>query len=147
MKKILFDVTVYSMLIWSVISFGYFGLPENVQAMLPQFNWVSSLISGSSTALMGFGGVAVQQYIALAKKKADEKYMLLAENYLAVENKIQTVTESNTVLSTQNQLLARKVDRLTTLIEADIKAKLSNPLIDEQVKSMIEGIINEKPQV
>jgi hypothetical protein len=143
MKKALFNITVYSMLGWSIISFGYFALPPEIQALIPQFNWVSSLISGSSTALLGFGGVAVQQYIARAQTKAAEKYTLLAENFISLESKYQTVADTNIALQLSNQRLERKVDRMTNLVEADVRAKLSNPLIDSEIKKLIESKLNE----
>lgn len=143
MKKALFNVTVYSMLGWSIISAGYFALPEHIQALIPQFNWMSALISGSSTALLGFGGVAVQQYISRANVKATEKFMLLSENYLALEKKYEIMEKSNVTVLEANRRLEKKVDRMTKLLEADVMAKLSNPLIDQEVKAMIEGVLNE----
>jgi len=55
MKNKIFNIIVYAMLGWSIVSAGYMALPVEYQAMIPDFNWLTALISGGSTMMLGIG--------------------------------------------------------------------------------------------
>lgn len=142
-KKVLFDIVVYAMLVWTIVSAGYISLPPEYQALIPQFNWLTALISGGTTGVLGLAGVTVKSFITRAKTESDAKYQLLANEYLQVveqykilQSEIGTTT---TKLADNNEM----VSQLIELVKVDLQAKLSNPLIDAKVKELIAGVINE----
>ena len=138
MKKVLFNIVIYTMLGWSVLSAVYLALPVEYQAMLPDFNWLTALISGGSTALLSTGALTVQSFLNKSKTTTNETFTLLKDNYGEIVNEYK-------ILKTQYAELKTTLDYNNELLRAELKAKLSNPLIDEEVKSLLEQvIINDK---
>lgn len=138
MKKVLFNIVIYTMLGWSVLSAVYLALPVEYQAMLPDFNWLTALISGGSTALLSTGALTVQSFLNKSKTTTNETFTLLKDNYSEIVNEYK-------ILKTQYAELKTTLDYNNELLRAELKAKLSNPLIDEEVKSLLEQvIINDK---
>lgn len=138
MKKVLFNIVIYTMLGWSVLSAVYLALPVEYQEMLPDFNWLTALISGGSTALLSTGALTVQSFLNKSKTTTNETFTLLKDNYSEIVNEYK-------ILKTQYAELKTTLDYNNELLRAELKAKLSNPLIDEEVKSLLEQvIINDK---
>jgi len=144
MKKALFNITVYGMLGWSIISATYMALPTDVQALIPQMNWFSALISGGSTLLVGSGGLAVQSFLTKAKTKSDEKYnslanefLKMADGYLKLEAKVSSLEK---VTLESNKITQRN----NVLHETELKTKLDNPMLTQTARELIESILNEK---
>ena len=144
MKQKLFNVVVYGMLAFSLINTGYLALPPEVQAMIPQYNDMVAIIGGASSGLFALGGMTVQSYINRAKEQADAKFQLLAQNYLNIERKYDVNTESVNKQTKAIELLTREQQRTNKLIEVDLQAKLSNPMIDEQIKTLIEDVMKDE---
>ncbi len=144
MKQKIFNVVVYSMLAYSIMNAGYIALPVEYQELIPQWNQLVALVSGGSTLLMGLGGLTVQNYLNNAREKADQKFNLLAQNYLNLERKYDVVenTYKSLVKSTDKQ--THSIERLISLVKVDLQAKLSNPLIDSEVQKLIEGVIKDE---
>ena len=137
MKTKIFNVIVYSMLGWSILSATYLALPVEYQAMIPQFNWLTALISGGSTALLGTGGLAVSTFLNKVKATTDEKVNLVASQFIELVNKYDEVV-------VKYNALIESVDYNNLLLKADLKTKLSNPLITQESKELIEQVlINE----
>ena len=134
MKTKLFNVVVYSMLGWSILSATYLALPIEYQEMLPQFNWLTAVISGGSTMLLGTGGLAVKTFLTNARVQSDSKYLLLGEKFLELTTKYE-------VLHSDYQTVVSAIDRNNLLLSIDLKTKLSNPLIDATAKALIEGVL------
>lgn len=139
MKTKLFNVLIYTMLGWSVLSAVYLALPVEYQEMLPQMNWLTALISGGSTALLGTGGLAVQTFLTKAKATTNETFSMLKENYSEIVNEYR-------ILKAQYNELKSTLEYNSTLLRAELKAKLSNPLIDEEVKALLEQVITNDQQ-
>lgn len=138
MKKVLFNIVIYTMLGWSVLSAVYLALPVEYQEMLPDFNWLTALISGGSTALLSTGALTVQSFLNKSKTTTNETFTLLKDNYSEIVNEYK-------ILKAQYAELKTTLDYNNELLRAELKAKLSNPLIDEEVKSLLEQvIINDK---
>ena len=137
LKNGIFNVVVYSMLGWSIISAVYMALPIEYQEMLPQISWVTALISGSSTALVGSGGLAVKSFLNRAKIKSDEKYNMLGDKFLTLVDSYNAINKSYNELTNQ-------VDKNNLLLKVLLETKLSNPLIEETAKNLIEGVLNEE---
>lgn len=86
LKNALFNVLVYSMLAWSILSATYVSLPPEYQALIPQFNWLTALISGGATGVVGIAGLTFKAFIGNAKIESDKKYQTLVKEYLELAN-------------------------------------------------------------
>lgn len=134
MKAKIFNVVVYSMLGWSILSAVYLALPVEYQEMLPQMNWLTAVISGGSTALLGSGGLAVQSFMTKAKVTADTKYVDIVSKFLKLVDEYKA-------LEAKYEDIVISIERNNILLATDLKTKLSNPLIDETSKELIEGVL------
>lgn len=139
MKKALFNITVYGMLAWSIASATYLALPVEIQAMLPDMNWLTAVISGGSTMLLGTGGLAVQTWLSKARTTSDEKYNLLGTKFLTLVTSYQDMAAKYDTLSAEtkynNQLLA-----------VELKTKLTNPMLTDAARALIEQVLNHDGQ-
>lgn len=141
-KNAIFNVLVYSMLGWTILSATYVSLPPDIQALVPQFNWLTAVISGGATGVMGIAGVSLKAFINKAQGESDTKYKLLAHEYLQVVEEYKAMKNELTATKQEIARTNESVARVSNLLEVDLKAKLSNPLIDKTVKEMIEGVVN-----
>lgn len=144
MKQKLFNVVVYGLLAFSLVNAGYLALPVELQDMIPQYNDIMAVVLGGSTSLMALGGLKVQDYMNRAKTQADDKFNLLAQNYLNLERKYDVVDTSYRLLKQSQDNLIKAVERNNELLTVDLKAKLSNPMIDAEVEKLINGVINNE---
>ena len=147
MKKALFNIVVYGMLAWTMITAGYMALPIEIQEMLPQMNWITAVISGSSTLLVGSGGLAVQSFLLKARTASDSKYKVVADKYLEVADAYNSLDTKYDNLENKYDGLKESVDRNNLLQEASLQAKLSNPLIDAETKKLIEDVLGGESDV
>lgn len=147
-KKVLFNIVVYALLIWSLLMGVYSVLPQEVKDLIPQFNELTALISGGSTMLIGSGGLVFNTWLAKARVEADGKYQDVVEKFLLITEKYNNLESAYSKLEKSykdgDQKQEQRLKRIEALLETDLKAKLSNKLIEEEVKTMIEGTLNEK---
>lgn len=137
MKKKLLNIGVYSMLGWSILSAGYLILPVEIQNMIPQMNWFTALISGGSTFLLGSGGLFITNMLNKSKLETIDKFATIITHYIEMKtayNEMKASTDENNIL----------LKRTNLLIEADLKAKLDNPMISDATRELIEGVLNDK---
>jgi len=146
MKIKIFNVVVYSMLGWSILSATYLALPIEYQEMIPQFNWLTALISGGSTALLGTGGLAVKTWLTNAKVQSDEKYNVLANKFMQLVAFYDEAKVAYNELTTKYDMLDKSIRYNSKLLSIDLQTKLDNPLITETARNLIEGIANEKEE-
>jgi len=139
MKTKLFNVLVYTMLGWSVLSAVYLALPVEYQAMIPQFNWLTALISGGSTGLLGTGALAVQSFLNKAKATSNETFTLLKDNYTEIVNEYK-------ILKAQYAELKTTLDYNNELLKTELKTKLSNPMITAEAEQLIKQVITNDQQ-
>ena len=137
MKKTIFNVVVYSMLAWSIFSATYLALPIEYQEMLPDMNWLTALVSGGSTALFGSGALFVKTLLDKTKIATDEKVNLVASQFIELVNKYDEVTAN------YNELV-KSIDYNNLLLQAELKTKLTNPLITEESKALIEQVLTNE---
>ncbi len=137
MKTKIFNVIVYSMLGWSILSATYLALPVEYQAMLPEFNWLTALISGGSTALLGTGGLAVSNFLNRVKTATDDKVNLVASQFIELANKYDEVI-------VKYDELIESVDYNSRLLQVELQTKLSNPLITDESKALIEQVLTNE---
>ena len=116
MRTKLFNIVSYALLITSLASFGYTQLPAEYQALIPQFNWLSAILTGGTLGAIGSGALFVDY-----KLRANEsKYLELLRAVVALQKEAE---ENN------------------KLLKADLSAKLSSSLVEEKVKQIIEGAL------
>lgn len=141
LKNALFNILVYSMLAWSILSAAYVSLPPEYQALIPQFNWLTALISGGATGVVGIAGLTFKAFIGNAKIESDKKYQTLVKEYLELANAYKLVRDE--IGSVKLELNATNINlgEMIDLVKIDLQAKLSNPLIDQKVKELIEGVL------
>lgn len=146
MRKLLKLISIV-MLLWTVISGVYMALPLEYKELIPQFNWLTALVSGGSTGILGSTILFVESQLVKSENKNDTRYIELAKKFLELtdkyndlENAVQTSTIKNE--SKINDVI-QVIDKNNKLLEVDLNSKLSNPLIDEKVKEMIEGVLRD----
>ena len=144
MKKVIFNIIIYVFLIYALACVAYMTLPAEYQEMLPQFNWLTALVSGGSTAVLGGGGLAISAMSKKSKMEMIDKFSLVANNYITLEKKYDIIIEGQKNKEKRDIEIDRLLRRVEKLLEADLGAKLSNTLIDAKTKEMIEGVLNDK---
>jgi len=79
--------------------------------------------------------------MASAKTVADTKYTELGTKFLELTDKYKTLEGkySEVVKSLRETMLS--IQRNSTLLEAELKTKLSNPLIDAKAEELINQVL------
>lgn len=137
-KKIYNFISII-MLLWTIISGSYLALPQEYKDMIPQFNWLTALISGGSTGILGATMLLVNGFMKKNKNEYDTKFLDMAKNYIDLKQDYKEL-ENKIALSTKeakqtNELL----EKTNRLIEIDLQSKLSNPLVENYIKEKIRG--------
>ena len=137
--RTLFNIVSIIMLLWTIISGAYLALPAEYKNMIPEFNWLTALVSGGSTGVLGSTILLVDRQLKKQDTNNSNKYLDLAtkflslnDKYLALENKVSNNTE---VQNETNDLL-KKTNKL---ISIDLESKLSNPLVEDFIKEKMRG--------
>lgn len=154
----------------SIISYGLIGyttgaaviqgIPE-LQALMPSFTTQIAVWTGLPAVTLGSIGLAVQSYINKARvtdnvvnqgvvdavSKLYAQVKDVAELYNQGKGDIKELAKDmkKNIDDIRNEyiLLRNDVKLLAKLVRVDMEAKLSNPLIDEEVKKMLGDAINE----
>ena len=124
-----------------------FNLTEQQQVV---YSYIASLGLGS------LGGIGLIAYEFITKRtrelqgdtiKVAENFIQLKDKYDKLEVKYDSLSKNITNLNLNfNDKLDYNTERLNRLIELEevnIKAKLSNPLIEKEVKRLMEGKLNQ----
>jgi len=150
MKEKIFNLIVYGSLTAGLVNGVYLALPVEYQAMIPEYSWLTALIAGGSTTLIGATGLMWKARGQQISERVSERMVLLGERYVEVTKQYEKLVEKvnefkSEVTSLKTEIVEMKNTNLhlIKLIETDLKAKLSNRLIDEEVKAMIEGVLDE----
>lgn len=137
--RTLFNIVSIIMLLWTIISGAYLALPAEYKELIPEFNWLTALVSGGSTGVLGSTILLVDRQLKKQDTNNSNKYLDLAtkflslnDKYLALENKVSNNTE---VQNETNDLL-KKTNKL---ISIDLESKLSNPLVEDFIKEKMRG--------
>ena len=137
MKKKLLNVAIYTLLGWSMLSAGYLALPLEYQEMLPQMNWLTAVVSGGSTFLLGSGGLALQRLLHKSSKDYTDKYIELGQEFLTLKKEYGDLGNKVNELESTNKELVK-------LLKIDLQSKLDNPMLTDKARALIEGAIYEK---
>lgn len=143
MKQRLFNALVYGLVAYSLLNAGYLALPPEIQASIP-YSEITAIIGGGASGLLGLGGMTVQAFLTKAKKEADAKFNLLAQNYLNLDKKYDNVIVAYKRMENEQHKTTIAIERNNRLLEIDLRAKLSNPLIDDKVAELIRGEVDDK---
>lgn len=145
MKNIIrkvFTVLAYALIVFSITSAVWVTLPDEIKNQVPQVNDWIAIISGVITLLLGGGGLTVQAFLQNSEKKSDVKINLLASNYLQVVDELKLLRKEKEQDRLEKELLRKSIGNITKLVEVDLETKLSNPLIEEKAKQIIQGVLN-----
>ncbi len=144
--RFIFKIVSFMLLLWTIISGAYMALPQEYKDMIPQFNWLTALISGGSTGVLGFSILLIDKMTKKYEDKVDTKYIELAKKFLELNNQyneleikysnIENKIYENTKLQLENKSIIEKTQRLISL---DLESKLSNPLVENHIKEKLRG--------
>lgn len=143
MRK-LFNFISIIMLLWTIIAGVYLAMPQEYRELIPEFNWLTALVSGGSTGILGSTMLILNSYLKRNKDSVDSKYLDLANKFLTLNQKYNTLSAdvvNNTIIQKETNELIKKN---TELLSIDLESKLSNPLIEDFIKEKIGGVLNEK---
>lgn len=143
MRK-LFNFISIIMLLWTIIAGVYLAMPQEYRELIPEFNWLTALVSGGSTGVLGLTMLILNSYLKRNKDSVDSKYLDLANKFLTLNQKYNTLSAdviNNTIIQKETNELIKKN---TELLSIDLESKLSNPLIEDFIKEKIGGVLNEK---
>jgi predicted amino acid-binding ACT domain protein len=146
MKKLIsgmFNVFVYSNLLFALASATYISLPPEYQ-VFQGLDIHMILIGGGTTTLLGSAGLYFKHLLAKHDIEVKDTTNTALEKFLTLTKEYAAIKKENQDIKTLLQLLVNKQDHTNKLLETDLSAKLSNPLIDEAVKALIEGVLHEE---
>ena len=146
MKKLIsgmFNVFVYSNLLFALASATYISLPPEYQVS-QGLDIHMILIGGGTTTLLGSAGLYFKHLLAKHDIEVKDTTNTALEKFLTLTKEYAAIKKENQDIKTLLQLLVNKQDHTNKLLETDLSAKLSNPLIDEAVKALIEGVLHEE---
>lgn len=134
------------MLVWTIISGAYLALPVEYKELIPEFNWITALVSGGSTGVLGTAILVVDNFIKKNELSVDGKYLDLANKFLALNDKytaLQKKVENQIEEQKETNELLQKTNRL---ISVNLESKLSNPLVEDFIKDKIRGEVIAKEE-
>lgn len=123
MKKIsnaLYLLVTSVFLITSIASFSYLALPQEIQNIFPEWNWLSSITFGGSAGIVGIGAVYLK--------------------YQEANNRIKQDNINNRLLE-EIKTLKQDVTRSNNLNETALKVKRDDKFIKDEVKKMIDEVL------
>lgn len=136
----LFNLLVVGLLVFSIVNGIYLALPLEIQEKIKWYNEVLALINAGWSAIAGLGGGYLLNYVSKAKEVSDEKYNLLVSAYQKLEKKVDIFTLEKARENNEVAELKKELKRNNKLIEAELLAKQTNPLIDEKVDEIIDKL-------
>lgn len=135
----LFNFVSIILLLWTIISGVYLALPQEYKDLIPQFNWMTALVSGGSTGVLGSAILFVDKQLKKQDASNSNKYLDLATKFLEIREDYKEV-EKELAQNKKELIELKKLNEETNrLIRVDLESKLSNPLIEEFVKEKMRG--------
>lgn len=153
MKSKILTILAWVSISYTALSGIYLSLPLEIQELLPNVNWLTALITGGSSGIIGSTLLYVRANVLNAKKEMVgqqtqilEKFLELKEEYNVIKSEL---IQSNKITETQNEIIGNitfKLNQTINLIKVDLQSKASNSLIDQKVKEIIEGVLNDEQE-
>lgn len=139
MIRKLFNLISIVMLLWTILAGAYLALPQEYKDLIPEFNWLTALVSGGSTGILGSTMLLVNNFLKKNQDSVDSKYLDLANKFLTLSEKYQAL-ESEVKQNTRMQFETNELlDKTNNLLSIDLESKLSNPMIENFIKEKIRG--------
>lgn len=138
LRKI-FNFISFIMLLWTILSGIYLGLPQEIKDMIPKLTPFTMALTGGSTGILGTTILIVDRFLKKNQVEVDTKYLDLATKFLALSDKylnLEKKVDRNT--ETQNKT-NELIDKNNRLLGIDLESKLSNPLVENFIKEKIRG--------
>lgn len=138
MRK-LFNFISILMLLWTIISGIYLALPPEYKALIPEFNWLTALVSGGSTGILGSTIILVDKQLKKQDISNSNKYLELAKKFLDIREDYKALKEELKQEREELKETKELLDATNKLISIDLESKLSNPLVENFIKEKIRG--------
>jgi len=146
-KKALLNVVTYGMLGWGAISAIYLALPIDVKELLPDMNWVTAVVSGGSTTVLGSASLYIQAILNKSKLANNEVLAGLTNILTNTQAEYKNITEGYSSVVSAITDMTTATNRNNLLLETQLKAKLDNPMLTDTARKLIEGVLNEEETV
>ena len=140
--RTIFNFISIVMLLWTIISGAYLALPQEYKDLIPQFNWLTALISGGSTGILGSTMLIVDIFLKKNKSEVDTKYFDLAKQFITINEKYQALENKVEKATTETRKNNELISENNRLLKIDLESKLSNPLVEEFIKEKIRGEVS-----
>ena len=141
--KTIFNVFVYANLLFAMAVLGYQQLPTEYQ-FLNELGLDFVVLTGGTTSLIGIAGLYVKSVITQNTLANEQTTGLVAEKFLSLKDEYVSIKANEKVIITNQEEIKTLLKRNNELKEVELNARLSNPLVDEKVKALIEGVLNEE---
>src|SRR5690554_3577400 len=138
LRKI-FNLLSIVFLLWTIISGTYLALPQEYKDLIPEFNWLTAVVSGGSTGILGTTILLIQNYFKKKDMDYSNKYLDLAQKFLELREDNKATLEENKLMREENKVIREEITKTNKLITLDLQSKLSNPLVEEYIKEKIRG--------
>lgn len=138
LRKI-FNLLSIVFLLWTIISGAYLALPQEYKDLIPEFNWLTAVVSGGSTGILGTTILLIQNYFKKKDMDYSNKYLDLAQKFLELREDNKATLEENKLMREENKVIREEIAKTNKLITLDLQSKLSNPLVEEYIKEKIRG--------
>ena len=143
MRKALLNIITYALLLVSIITIGYNALPPEYQAMIPQWNWLSSLMVGVTSGSIGSVLLYIKYWLDTTKKKSTEDVNDLRKTIIGLVEKLDGYEKLTNQFKEITQNQNKHIVELQDLIKLDLKSKTTNPFLDKDVTKLIKDKLGD----
>lgn len=161
MKKKLFTLFTYANLGVMAINSLYFVIPPEYQAMIPNYNWLTAIVAGGATGIIGMLSLYAKSYLQKEGNKNIEIVGKIIDKVVSLEEELIKVKTSNAEVIREVKNLDGgsnktnlNIERLTNEIAknnrlqvADLESKMTNPLIDKEALSKIKELLANEEEI
>ena len=153
MKDKLLNIISYGLITYPLVAATWQVIPE-LASVFAQYTSQIAYLTALPSGVLGAVGLKIQGYVNKARSMDTKVFSGLTTAYDTREKSVTEVKaqSSELQLDYKNKFLELKqsydtlntsLTQLVRLVQTDLQAKLSNPLIDEKVKALIEGVLDE----
>lgn len=144
MKKALLNIITYALLLVSIVSIGYNALPPEYQALIPQWNWLTSLLVGVTSGSIGSVLLLIQKWLNTSEKKTQGDVNELRGIIIDLVKRLDGYEKLTHQFKELSQKQDKNVIELVDLIKLDLLSKSTNPFLDKDVTKLIEDKLGVK---
>lgn len=141
MKKKILNIVTFAMIGWGAISATYLALPPEIKELLPNMNWVTAVVSGGSTTLLGAISIYVRGYVNKSNIANNEALSGLTNFYIQSKEEYAKFIEYQKEVITAYKDMKASTDRNNELLEAVLQTKLDNPLLTDTARELINNVL------